>query len=224
MSTPATDAAASTTDGFMNVALILLVYILVSSIVSIYIAIKSKNNIKRKFIELFLSSSVAITLLPLFLNSIGNPILRNVLNNNYSIADLFELAAFVAAASLASRKIIDITLASLKLNDVEKQLNETKNVLGGYEDGQKVLLDRRVKDDKELLDDEKIRAFSDVLTHLSSKDRVPISISTENELIVRDLESNRYINTYGPITVGTACTCSITKLGEQFLRASTQKA
>ncbi|MGH1462880.1 MAG: hypothetical protein ACRBB6_12675 [Neptuniibacter sp.] len=206
------------------VCTISFIYLCVAVLVSLHFSYQHEKGLSwNVFSKYFLSSLVAIAVLPLFLNSIGNPVLKNILTGQHSVLEYFELAALAAIASLASKKIIEVTLDSLKLSGVKQdiknardEIENTKKSMKSIVKEQSLLQDRQVEVDKKSLNTGDEIIYKNLLTEVSTGRQVDISINDDNRNILRELEEKRYINCYGSLSEPQV-SCSITRLGKRFL-------
>jgi hypothetical protein len=189
--------------------IILLIYILISLITYIY----SKNNAE-SFKKSFFSSFLALLLTPLFFESIGNNLLKEILDGSCKPYDYMLFTSYATIISLAGRKVIENTLANFNLNDIKEKVENQGSELKEQKDIQKDIIEKQVISD--ILLDSNPDLFIDFLLSIKGYQEKLIDINSKNIEMIRDLEKKRYINLFGELKIGNIH-CSITKIGIIYL-------
>lgn len=201
--------------------IIFIIYFIAIAIVSIFFVTYQK--VKKPIIAIISSSATSILLLPLFLNSVGNPILKDFFSGKYTGSHIFELLAFATVASLASNSLINIILGSFNLKNIEKDLEKTKDSLEEYEEEQDRLITRQVASD---LNEDRFKKqrnkYHDFLTSIKqTAENNPkcFEKDDENMSIIEELKGIGYIKIHESID-DKYLHCKLTKIGEEFLNMS----
>ncbi|MGL1959453.1 MAG: hypothetical protein OCD00_19410 [Colwellia sp.] len=192
---------------YYQLFILLVNYFIASSLVALFVYIKSKKQYDNIFITVFITSLISILLLPLFLNALGNDSIKTHLGENYQSMELFS---YVLVAALAGNTIIKKVLSSFdidpeSIHEIEKQ---QKNIINNQKNLSKGLL---------IISEPNTENIKLILSLLNKFNAyVPLEkIGNVDEKTLNSLKNSNYVSTSFNMN---ETTYRITALGKDFLK------
>lgn len=198
-----------------KIAYIILLYISLPLLIAGYTVMKNDELSKKVFFSEFLLAFIAILLMPLILNSIGNGILTDFFSKEINKA--LELIAYACAIALAGKKVISTALEALNLSQVKKGLEEHQREIDDLEEEQETIRKKQISVDLEKVLPQKVDSYKELLNSIYNNENT-IEVTESNLQMLSELESKRYINVYGKLEAGNPLSCVVTRLGKSFLQ------
>ncbi|MCP4991840.1 MAG: hypothetical protein GY928_39010 [Colwellia sp.] len=196
-----------------------LIYISLPTLIAAYTVLKNKEVSRKAFTSEFLLAFIALLLMPLILNSIGNKALLNYFSDQTSNDYLIlELIAYSCAVALAGKKVISTALDALSLSQVKKGLEEQQKEIDNLSEDQNDIIKKQVSTD--LNDDDFKQSavqIKELLQSITESTNGSMSVTADNINLLGDAESKKYINIYGTLKIDQPVRCMLTKVGKSFL-------
>lgn len=209
-----------------NFIILIIVYSVISLLIALHSSLKESNFRWRFFFAELSLAWIALLLMPLILNSLGNTTFSVFLDDEQY--RLLQVIAYSSAIALGGKKVVSIALEKLNLSNVKDDIEKNKNKVNHLEDAQEAL--QAIVKESVIREVETSFAEENTLKtkEFSHYKEFLVAISGENEILVNDenlsyllfAEKQRHINIYGEPKLGSAVKFKMTKIGSLFSEAN----